>query len=223
MKPLWQVPLFRRKTSGGQNGDENGRRDAGSKVAAQETLARALLRSNNKGVQHDGTGAVRQLPRPAMRWVGPAGRAALRPFDFDADANAVCAFQEETYSLNFPVFRYDPAFAAAFRQDLRRASLDGQHGLFVLDESRLIGFLWIVICHNSWTNERFGYVNNLYIVPERRGLGLGRELMKHSDDFFRSRGVKIARLTVTATNEAACALYSAAGYTTERFEMEKEL
>lgn len=206
MKPLWQVPLFRRKSAGNENDS-----------AAHGGLS--LLRRNGAAPGQNKAA----LPRQALRWLGPESRIALRSFAFDADADAVCAFQEETYSLNFPGFQFDAAFSAAFRQDLRRAALDGQHGLFVLDEERLVGFLWLVICQNSWTSERYGYVNNLYVVPERRGLGLGRELMRHSDEFFRARGVKVARLSVTAANRAACTLYTDAGYVTERWEMEKKL
>jgi hypothetical protein len=65
---------------------------------------------------------------------GSGGRIALRPFDFGADADAVCSWQKETYSLNFPDFRFTDSFAAAFRHDLRRGALDPHHGIFVLDE-----------------------------------------------------------------------------------------
>ncbi|MBV9468065.1 MAG: GNAT family N-acetyltransferase [Abitibacteriaceae bacterium] len=166
---------------------------------------------------------VRNLPRPALRWLGAAGRIALREFDFEADSAAVCSFQEETYSLNFPDFRYNHSFAAAFRHDLRRAALDPQHALFVLDEGEVVGFLWLVICQNTWTGERYGYVNNLFIKDARRGQGLAREMMQQADVFFRSRRIKRVRLTVTASNAPAAHLYAQSGYTTTRWEMEKEL
>ena len=171
-----------------------------------------------------------ELPRPALRWVGETGRIALREFSFEDDAEAVCSFQDETYALNFPDFHYTRGFAQAFRHDLRRASLDHHHGLFVLDERRddkeknaLAGFLWLVICENNWTGERYGYINNIYLVPERRKQGLGQEMMRHTDDFFRARGVRRVRLTVTAANAEAAMLYKRAGYRLTRWEMDKEL
>lgn len=170
------------------------------------------------------------FPSPVIRWVGE-GRIAIRSFVFDADADAVCSFQEDTYALNFPDFRYSPKFADAFRYDLRRAGLEVDHGIFVLDDGRetkqkignIAGFLWVVICQNNWSGERYGYINNLYISPARRGAGLGKELMKQSEEWFRLRGVKRIRLTVTASNEAAVALYRSAGYAVDRWEMEKDL
>jgi ribosomal protein S18 acetylase RimI-like enzyme len=173
-------------------------------------------------------GVLDPLPRPALRWVGPAGRIAVREFHFDSDADTICAFQQDTYSLNFPDFHFTRSFAQAFRHDLLRAALDSQHGLFVLDgrapeHGGIAGFLWVVVCENSWTSERYGYVNNVYVSPTLRGQSLGVELMRQADDFFRSRGVRRVRLTVTAANEAAASLYHRSGYRVTRWEMEKEL
>lgn len=163
------------------------------------------------------------LPKPALRWVGDGGRVALREFDFARDADAVCSWQQETYSLNFPDFRYTDSFSSAFRHDLRRGALDPHHGIFVLDDGQLLGFLWLVICENTWTGDRYGYVNNVYLTPAQRGHGLAREMMSHAERWFRSRGIKRARLTVTSSNTVACKLYESCGYETTRWEMEKEL
>lgn len=167
--------------------------------------------------------ALRTLPTPALKWLGPAGRIALRAFDWSADAGPVCDFQEEIFSTNFEDFHYSESFAAAFRHDLRRAALDPQHGLFVLDEGELAGFLWVVICQNGWTGERYGYINNIYVTPQRRGHGLAEELMRQAENFFAARHVRRLRLTVTTSNAAAMALYRHCGFRTTRHEMEKDL
>ena len=166
---------------------------------------------------------VSQLPRPAIRWVGTGGRIALRSFEWQADSNYVCSWQEETYGINFRDFRFTPEFADAFRHDLRRAALDINHGLFMLDDGAPCGFLWLVICQNSWTNERYGYVNNLFVVNSRRGQGLGEDLMNYADDWFRRRRISRIRLTVTVENDAACRLYERLGYEVKRWEMEKDI
>jgi len=214
MNPLRQLLLFGRRNDSSavhETGSANGN---GASHALDGAPSPGKLASVN---------GVRGLPRPALRWLGPAGRIALREFDFETDADSVCAFQEETYTLNFPDFRYTESFASAFRHDLRRAGLDPHHGLFVLDEGAIIGFLWLVICENNWTGERYGYVNNLYLTPARRGMELGDELMAQADLFFRSRRIKRVRLTVTSANSAATRLYARCGYAVTRWEMEKEL
>ena len=168
--------------------------------------------------------------RPFLRRINTNPRVGLRVFDWNADAQTVGEWQRETYALNFPDFGYTPEFAAAFRHDLRRAALDENNGLFVLSElssenyaGNLCGFVWVVLCHNNWTSERYGYINNLYIVPSRRGHGLSDELMSYAESWFRERGVSKLRLTVTSTNENACRLYERLGYQTQRFEMEKDI
>ncbi|HEX9997676.1 MAG TPA: N-acetyltransferase [Abditibacterium sp.] len=172
-------------------------------------------------------GAPRALPRAALSWVGVGGKIALRPFDWDTDADAICRWQTETYALNFPGFAFNATFASAFRHDLRRAALDELHGLFVLDEGpsggQSCGFIWLVICQNTWTNERYGYINNLYIAPEKRGQDLGQALLDFSNTWFKGRRISKVRLTVTTSNEAACRLYEKGGYEVTRWEMEKDL
>ncbi len=171
------------------------------------------------------------LPSTPIRWVENTD-IALRPFVFESDANTICGFQEETYLLNFPDFRYTPAFANAFRYDLRRASFSPDHGIFVLENAAesqtrklpsIAGFLWLMISQNSWSGERSGYVNNLYVSPSYRNQGMGRELLRQSDDFFRSREIVNIRLTVTQSNADAIALYRRNGFAVTRWEMEKKL
>ena len=171
----------------------------------------------------DGISRAREMPRPAIKWIGTGARIALRSFDFAHDADAVCAFQEETYRVNFPDFEFTPEFDQAFRHDLRRATLDTAHEMFVLDEGEPVGFLWLVVCENTWTRERYGYVNNIFVAPRLRGQGLAAELMAQSDAFFRNRRIKRVRLTVTASNMDAVHLYERCGYEVTRWEMEKEL
>jgi ribosomal protein S18 acetylase RimI-like enzyme len=185
--------------------------------------SRQTLASGHTSNTLSSVAGVRTLPRPAIKWIGPAGRTALREFDFASDADLICSWQEETYSSNFADFQYTDSFSAAFRHDLRRAALDPHHGLFVLDEGELVGFLWLVICENTWTRERYGYVNNLYIATARRKGGLARQLMDHADTWFRNHRIKRARLTVTVANADACKLYERCGYGVARWEMEKDL
>ena len=158
---------------------------------------------------------------------GERGDIAIRTFEWTTDAESVCLWQRDTYTVNFPSFTFTPEFALAFRHDLRRATLDEHHGLFVLDDGPsgggTCGFLWLVVCLNSWTSERYGYINNIYLMPDKRGQHLGEELLAHAEAWFKSRRVSKLRLTVTASNSAACHLYERVGYRTERLEMEKEL
>lgn len=235
MNPLqrWNVGRWNtwKRKSDGANGLTAPRR---ARPAADDGAASAVVLPGAPAVKNGSSAAasmpapialrqLRPMPTGALKWVGAGGRIALRAFHFASDADAVCSFQQETYTLNFPDFRYTEAFEAAFRHDLRRATLDPHHALFVLDDGEIVGFLWLVVCQNTWTNERYGYINNLYLSPQRRGQNLGRELMEQSDAFFRSRHIQRARLTVTASNLPAVHLYEGCGFEVTRWEMEKRL
>jgi ribosomal protein S18 acetylase RimI-like enzyme len=58
----------------------------------------------------------------------------------------------------------------------------------------------------------YGGIQNLGVVPECRGLGLGRALLLKALAGFASVGVPRAFLEVTATNEPAVRLYRSMGF-----------
>ena len=146
----------------------------------------------------------------------------LRRMCWETDAEAVCSFQDDVYSSNFPDFRMTAHFMDGFRFDLRKGLASPDHGVFVLEDAgRVVGFLWIVLYVSHWTRERYGYVNNVYVLADYRRRGLGRVLLEHTDRFLQERGVREARLTVTASNSAAVNLYEQAGYEVARYEMIK--
>lgn len=62
------------------------------------------------------------------------------------------------------------------------------------------------------TQNGFGSIQNLGVVPAHRGRGLGRRLLRHAlDGFWRSGLVRVS-LEVTAENRAAIRLYRQQGF-----------
>lgn len=57
-----------------------------------------------------------------------------------------------------------------------------------------------------------GAVQNVGVIPEHRGLGLGRALVLKALAGFRSAGLKRVYLEVTAENKQAVALYQSLGF-----------
>ncbi|MCA9071315.1 MAG: GNAT family N-acetyltransferase, partial [Planctomycetaceae bacterium] len=55
-------------------------------------------------------------------------------------------------------------------------------------------------------------VQNVGVIPEHRGLGLGRALVLRSLEGFRSTGLKRVYLEVTADNKQAVTLYQSIGF-----------
>jgi mycothiol synthase len=59
---------------------------------------------------------------------------------------------------------------------------------------------------------RFGMIQNLAVLPDHRGLGLGRALLRVALCGFRAAGLSHVQLEVCARNEPAVRLYQSAGF-----------
>jgi ribosomal protein S18 acetylase RimI-like enzyme len=62
----------------------------------------------------------------------------------------------------------------------------------------------------------FGAIQNLGVLAEHRGRGLGRALLLKALHGFKAAGVKRSFLEVTATNESAMGMYRGLGYRCRR-------
>jgi GNAT superfamily N-acetyltransferase len=62
------------------------------------------------------------------------------------------------------------------------------------------------------SDEGVGAIQNVGILPQHRGKGLGSVLMWHSLAGFKAAGIKRVFLEVTARNSGACRLYERLGF-----------
>jgi ribosomal protein S18 acetylase RimI-like enzyme len=63
-----------------------------------------------------------------------------------------------------------------------------------------------------WSDAQECYLAELYVVPERRGYGLGRALMERALDLARERGADYISLGTSEADRAAVALYERLGF-----------
>jgi ribosomal protein S18 acetylase RimI-like enzyme len=63
-----------------------------------------------------------------------------------------------------------------------------------------------------WTEALECYLAELYVVPDRRGRGLGRALMQATLTLARERGADRVELGTSETDVAARALYESLGF-----------
>ena len=66
-----------------------------------------------------------------------------------------------------------------------------------------------------------GLVENVYVVPEHRGEGVGSALLAAAEDRLRERGCSVFYLEALADNEAAKRFYREAGYSPHRIQFER--
>lgn len=147
----------------------------------------------------------------------------IRPFRWQQHGRQVLQFQYEVYEGNFPGFVVDAGFLADYERQLREAVKNPYEEIWVIEEpGTVVGFIWAALI-TTLVDERLGYIKNLYVRPERRGEGYGRQLMAQAEAWMQAQGITKSALDVTLTNKAALRLYQRCGYQPRRYRMEKDL
>lgn len=83
-----------------------------------------------------------------------------------------------------------------------------------------VGTLWISLRRPTDVADT-GWIYDIEVAPEYRGLGWGRSLLQAAEDEARSHGLTGLGLNVFGSNEVACRLYVSAGYDIASQQMRK--
>lgn len=148
----------------------------------------------------------------------------------EKDLPAICALGGEVNAIHHRAF---PEIFA----DVGITGRDSPHWLssigkqdattFVAEESgSLIGFVNVSIItesHSLLQPMRFGRVGTVGIKEDKRGQGIGRELMCLAQEWVSRRGGKEVRLNVWAFNSHALHIYEELGYEARSYFLAKRL
>lgn len=94
--------------------------------------------------------------------------------------------------------------------------------LLVARADQTVGFVMFSTETGHYQQDRSrGVIENLYVVPERRGEGTGTALLDAAESRLRDRGVDAIALDVLADNQRARQFYRDRGYRPHRVELEK--
>ncbi len=80
------------------------------------------------------------------------------------------------------------------------------------DGDKPIGYCWTRITYGAATDERKGQVFMLGVDPDYRGKGVGKGVLLAGLSYLKSKGLRVAELTVDSRNKAACVLYRSVGF-----------
>lgn len=97
---------------------------------------------------------------------------------------------------------------------LRELMASGDTAVALADDD--LGVAVLRLRPNLWSAAREAYLAELYVVPPRRGQGLGGALLAHTLDLARALGADRVELGTSEDDVAARKLYEKSGFT--RFE-----
>jgi len=131
------------------------------------------------------------------------------------DLDLICRHREEMFrEAGWPAAKLT-AMAAPFRRWLKERLADGRYfGFVVEDDVQLVAAVGLM--EINWpphpahpSDDRRGYVLNLFVEPSHRRRGIARDLLEASEQEFQRRGIGFAVLHATDVGRP---LYELAGW-----------
>jgi ribosomal protein S18 acetylase RimI-like enzyme len=84
---------------------------------------------------------------------------------------------------------------------------------FLIENNEKIGFFVLSLGYSPEHGGTDGFIDDIYIIPEARGRGLGRAALDLALAESRHHGVRVLLLEVEADNDRAYHLYTSIGFT----------
>ena len=112
------------------------------------------------------------------------------------------------------------------RTEARRqlAEAAAERRVLVARERQIVGFASVAVRHGRFESDATrGRIENLYVVPGRRGEGIGSDLLSAATERLAEFGADIVVVQTPAENEAARRFYRNWGFEPHRIELERRL
>ncbi|UCC91489.1 MAG: GNAT family N-acetyltransferase [Candidatus Aenigmatarchaeota archaeon] len=137
----------------------------------------------------------------------------------ESDLPEIIEFKKKSTEISFPGYKFDEE---NFKKKLLRSSEKEPKGIQVLESGgKIIGYIWFSSKKGDFG--KYGLLHHLFIDENYRGKDLAGKLIDYAEKYFRSKGIKRVKLTVTETNVPAIKLYEKLNYKKTRSVMEKFL
>lgn len=160
------------------------------------------------------------MPSTAMRLYRDGDRAAV--------IAALGALQDYEASLHDSRLT-GAAVAEAYFEAMLAILARHSGALFVAEQDgRFAGFVACCVNEDDVLQEtadssRYGYIKDIFVMPERRGSGLVQSLLAAAERHLAPTGVTRVRIGVLAANRIACRAYEKHGFEPYEIVYEKRL
>ena len=136
-----------------------------------------------------------------------------RPEDLEA-LKKITVICFEGVSIDHNIEEKFGQFADADWRDRKAKHMDedvqaNSEGIFVYEEDgKVLGYITTRIDRES----KIGGIPNLSVLPESRGKGVGKVLMKAAFDYFEEQGMAVAKIETLEQNEVGKNFYPRSGF-----------
>ncbi|MCW4469323.1 GNAT family N-acetyltransferase [Flavobacterium sp. MFBS3-15] len=132
----------------------------------------------------------------------------FKPFE-PADAHAVISMMKNFYAIdNYPI-------DAAVSRDLFMEFIENKslgRGWIILHDGKPSGYVILTLVFSFEYKGRIAFLDELFISPDARGLGLGKLALDFINEQAKLLSVKIIYLEIEGHNSVAQKLYLSKGY-----------
>ncbi|QKE76107.1 GNAT family N-acetyltransferase (plasmid) [Arthrobacter citreus] len=127
------------------------------------------------------------------------------PIDISIHKDYVIPFRRDSFIVSFGTDK-DFGDENQYLNWLQQQSSQNPNGFVLVVENDIpIGQLELTV--KEYDGKVIGYVNLYYLIPEKRGEGLGSLLHVYAINFFETNNVSEYHLRVSSTNKQAIAFY----------------
>ncbi|MFC4448345.1 GNAT family N-acetyltransferase [Halorussus aquaticus] len=113
---------------------------------------------------------------------------------------------------------------SAIREAIAQSAIADELLVVRTETDDIVGFVTFGIESGNYEQDvTRGVVQNIFVVPERRGEGIGSELLRAAERRLAESGADALALEVMADNDAARRFYRRHGYAPHRVELEKSV
>ncbi|MGF6949093.1 RimJ/RimL family protein N-acetyltransferase [Neobacillus sp. B4I6] len=140
------------------------------------------------------------------------------PIDISKHKDYVIPFRRDSFIVSFGTDK-DFGDENQYLIWLQQQSSQNPNGFVLVVENDIpIGQLELTV--KEYEGKVIGYVNLYYLIPEKRGEGLGSLLHAYAINFFENNNVSEYHLRVSPTNKQAIAFYKKNGMKQIKTEMD---
>ncbi|WP_298472999.1 GNAT family N-acetyltransferase [uncultured Psychrobacillus sp.] len=131
------------------------------------------------------------------------------PIEVEKHRKYVIPFRRDSFIVSFGTDK-DFGTEEDYLTWIENQSAKYPEGFVIVVENGIpIGQLELTL--RQYEGNEIGYVNLYYLIPEKRGAGLGRNLHEYALKFFQNKGVTEYHLRVSPSNKQAITYYKKNG------------